>query len=72
MVVAVPGLDDYRYRLLTYHQPLELYPGMLSNPVGTLITINDEEHFISTIKEFLASERVKRIIGSLLSQVMAA
>jgi len=71
--VEVPALDDYAYRLLEYRQPVDLYPGTLSLSweEGPLF-IGDEIQFVSAIRSALSSDKVRRIMGSLLAQATAA
>ena len=65
--VSVPSLNSYRYRILTYTQPIELYPGLLS--YGRAVTkVGDEAEFEKEMKAILSSVQVKQILTSLLSQ----
>jgi hypothetical protein len=70
--VLVPALNDYRYRLLSYGQPVELYPGLLRTGNDGIRPVVDEANFVSMIKSVLSSEKVRNILTSLLSQVMTA
>jgi hypothetical protein len=70
--VSVPALNDYRYRLVTYSQPIELYPGLLTVLNGIVGRVPNEADFILQIKRALSSEKVKNILTSLLSQVTVA
>lgn len=70
--VSVPALNDYRYRILTYEQPIDLYPGILYGPDDSISNPVNESDFTSAIKEALSSPRVKNVLTSLLSQVTAA
>ena len=70
--VSVPALNDYRYRILTYEQPIDLYPGILYGPDDSISYPVNESDFTSAIKEALSSPRVKNVLTSLLSQVTAA
>ncbi len=71
--VVVPGLNDYRYRVLMYEQPLEMYPGFFLAPVDDPgKTIADEASFVAAVKAALASQRVKNALTSLLAQVSGA
>ena len=69
--LSVPSLNGYRYRILAYEQPIELYPGRMRarNESGT---INDEKDFISTIKTILSSGRVRNVLIALLAQAREA
>jgi hypothetical protein len=70
--LSVPALNDYRYRILSYQQPVELYPGLLVDPKGTLVEVPDEETFVSAVKSVLSSERIKSVLTSLLAQTTDA
>jgi hypothetical protein len=70
--VVVPGLNEYRYRVLRYRQPLEMYPGdfwALGSHKGS---IADEPKFIEAVKEALSSDKAKNVLTSLLTQVSVA
>jgi hypothetical protein len=71
--VVVPGLNDYRYRVLSYRQPVEMYPGGFWAP-GDLLptTIGDETSFVAEVKAALSSQQVKNALTSLLAQVSDA
>ncbi len=69
--VSVPALNNYHYRVLSYRQPIEMYPGCLY--VGDDgQDIADERAFVGRVKHALSSEKVKNILLSLLSQAMTA
>ena len=75
--VSVPALNGYRYRIISYRQPVELYPGTFSgDPIAKIAISNgrviDEEQFITYIKVVLSSERIRRVLGTLLSQAKDA
>jgi hypothetical protein len=71
--IVVPGLNDYRYRVLMYEQPLEMYPGSFRAPVDALSkTIADETSFVAAVKAALSSQKVKNALTSLLAQVSGA
>lgn len=70
--VVVPGLNDYRYRVVTYRQPLEMYPGRFFVSGGEWETIEDEDAFVNAVKAALSSQRTEKVLTSLLSQVSAA
>lgn len=70
--VVVPGLNDYRYRVLTYRQPLEMYPGSVWGSGVETQTISDETRFVSVVKAALSSQKVKNVLTSLLAQVSDA
>lgn len=67
--ISVPSLGNYEYHVLTYEQPIEMYPGnLIYNVKGRSIYITDETQFIETLREILGSEEVGRIISSLQTQ----
>jgi hypothetical protein len=81
--VEVPALNNYRYHVMTYEQPITMYPGTLASqvpaPSGTglyirpkAIKVNNEEEFLVALKALLASDEVKRLVSSLLVQANAA
>ena len=70
--IVVPALGHYSTTLLSVLHPLELYPlkmflGVTSN-FAALPPIADEVSFKSRLKEFLQSDRTRRIIQSLVTQ----
>jgi hypothetical protein len=67
--ISVPALNDYRYRILSYAQPIELYPGVF---LDYNETVSDEAEFVNAIREILSSNRVKNVLTSLLAQVREA
>jgi hypothetical protein len=68
--IVVPGLNDYRARILSYQQPISLYPGRLSG-MGVLGTdlVNTEEQFLGSVRKVLSSQHIKNVPTSLISQV---
>ncbi len=67
--VVVPGLNDYRYRVLTYRQPLEMYPGHFRDSGDVMQIIGNETSFVEAVKGALSSQKVKNVLTSLLAQV---
>jgi hypothetical protein len=75
LTLIVPALNDYRHRILTYKQPIDLYPGHLvasGQEMARFIEISDENQFVSEVKGILSSDRTKNILTSLLAQVVEA
>jgi hypothetical protein len=80
--VEVPALNNYRYHVLTYTQPITMYPGRLASqmpvPSGKTFSVRlgtevkDEQEFIDALRQLLASEEVKQLLSSLLVQANAA
>ena len=69
--IRVPSLNDYRYRVLTYFQPLELYPGYI-RAADDEREIRDEAQFIEALKSILSSSRVKGVLRALMAQAADA
>lgn len=66
--LIAPALDFYRHRLFTVSHGLDkpYYPVTLHLPEK--LEIQDSEHFIAALKQFLSSSRVKNLIETLLVQ----
>lgn len=69
LTISVPSLNDYRFHLLTYFQPVHLYPGHFEDSSETA---TDEIAFIKIVKATLSSTRVQNVLASLLSQAVDA
>jgi hypothetical protein len=69
--LSVPALNDYRFRILQYTQPVEMYPGAIYYD-SRGFSVPDEAAFISTVKDILSSSRVRNVLASLLSQALEA
>jgi hypothetical protein len=70
--IQVPALNNYSYGLMTYWQPVELYPGYLEHALDDALAVSDEAEFVEALKGILHSDHTRRVIGSLLSQAKAA
>lgn len=68
--VTVPALNDYRVRILSYQQPIGLYPGRLSG-MGIVVfeAVDNEDDFVVVVKRVLSSQAIKNVLTSLMSQV---
>lgn len=67
--VLVPSLNNFRYRLLVYRQPVTLYPGVLWVRVsGDWPDIPNEEALIDVLRKVLASSDVVKVVRALLAQ----
>ena len=66
--IVAPALNDYRYRILNYQQPIGLYPGKFYGYGTDPTEVSDEANFVSAIKHILASEAIKKVLKSLLAQ----
>lgn len=83
LAVHVPALNNYRYHVLTYTQPITMYPGRLASeiPVASLlngyappqsIEVENEQEFLEALKRLLTSDEMKQLVSSLLVQANAA
>ncbi len=67
--IKVPALNNYRYNLLAYRQPVAMYPGILFRRFeNTGEQVNSEQDLIDSLRTVLQSDVVRRIVGSLLAQ----
>jgi len=85
LVLVVPALENYRYRLLRLHHSQAVYPVYIDeSPVfvqGTTTwnperrtettVLEDEGSFRSWLRTVLAAPETKRILESLLAQAIA-
>jgi hypothetical protein len=68
LYLMVPTLSNYRYFLLSITNDLSIYPIKINDATNsTTISAEDLEDFRAKLKEILSSDRVKRIIETLLS-----
>lgn len=68
--IKVPTLNNYTISLLKVTYPVELYPaGIFSLVEQTERFCADEEAFEQGIGEILSSQKVRRIVSALLSDV---
>lgn len=82
LAVHVPALNNYRYHVLTYTQPITMYPGRLTSevPGASLlnmyappqsIEVENEQEFLEALRRLLSSDEIKRLLSSLLVQANA-
>jgi hypothetical protein len=68
LYLVVPTLANYRYFLLSVHHKPAIYPIQIFDGTSDReVTARDFEEFKEKLKEILSSDRVKRIIGTLLT-----
>jgi hypothetical protein len=72
--IRVPALNDYKYRILTYDQPVMMYPGTLKGNLGApgIDVIQNEDQFVEQLKGLLSSQAAQRLLTSLLVQANEA
>ena len=81
--IQAPSLNNYKYRLMTYIQPITMYPGRLASGVPKAsganvyvppqsIKVEDEGEFLAALKRLLSSDEVKHLLSSLLLQANTA
>lgn len=67
--LVVPALDDYTVSVLTYRQPMQIYPGELSSQFRDgAIKIQSLEAFNRIVRMLLASEKMQRTLAGLIAQ----
>jgi len=74
--IVAPGLNDYRYTVLTVRHGITMYPLlMLSGSDDAIpqarIKCDDEQELIDALSRVLGSSKTKRAIASLLAQMRA-
>jgi hypothetical protein len=68
LYLIVPTLSNYRFFLLSVHHKPAIYPIQIFDGTSDReITARDFDEFQVRLKEILSSDRVKRIIGNLLT-----
>ena len=67
--VEVPGLNNYRYGLLTVNYPMEMYPLRINDWVNSQdYKCDSEAQFIDSLRAILSSEGVRRVLSTLKAQ----
>lgn len=66
LVLKVPSLDGYTYRLLSLTHKQDLYPVKLGEQ-----NINDEQELIDALRREFRDDRTKRIVRALIAQAYA-
>lgn len=70
MFVVAPTID-YRYPLLWIRHGPEIYPILAgTEPLGVGKRIEDEDGFLSWLQATLSSDRTKKLLSTILAQVM--
>jgi len=73
LTINVPFLKDYAVNILTYSHNITMYPGILNGDYENgFSTVENEEEFVSRIKEILSSRTTMTILANLISQAEAA
>jgi len=66
--IVVPGMNNYTYSLLTIDYPIDLYPLVVRNYVDESQALcNTEEELIGKLQEILSSEKVQKVLSTLIS-----
>lgn len=69
LIIKVPALGGYQYTVLTYEQPITIYPGRIYSPaLNSIYRINDDAAFISALKDVIQSPQISQVVKGLLSQ----
>jgi hypothetical protein len=68
--IKVPALENYTVTVLTYSQPVTIYPGLLSSlaRVASLVEVGNQAEFVKYVTTILSSEQVQNVLAALLSQ----
>jgi hypothetical protein len=67
--IIVPALNNYRFEVLTYSQPITMFPGTLHSAAGNSgHRINNEQEFDSHLKSILASPEISAVVAALIAQ----
>lgn len=74
--IVVPALDNYRYNVANARHNLDLYPvtvvpGWDSYNREVMVKCANEREFEIALEKILSSEKVRRVIASLLAQSRA-
>ena len=70
--IVAPTLGPYRYTLFRIIQPIEIYPTIIvDEPQSDSLICRNEVEFTEALSLILTSERTKRVVTGLLSQVKA-
>lgn len=68
--ITAPALDEYSFRLLSIHHPIDYYPLVLSfDAVNRSTQCGDESEYINVLRDTLADEKTKKIITAILAQL---
>ncbi|HUB11728.1 MAG TPA: hypothetical protein VMB34_07200 [Acetobacteraceae bacterium] len=72
--IRVLALNDDKYRILTYEQPVTMYPGSLTSNLGDgmIRIVKSEDEFVKELKRLLSSQEAQRLLTSLLVQASDA
>lgn len=71
LYLVVPTLTNYRYFLLSVHHNPSIYPLEIRDGTSNrMILSHNFDEFRENLKEILSSDRVKRIVSTLLAYAM--
>jgi hypothetical protein len=68
LYIAAPALDNYRFLVLTVEHELELYPLSVEDETSLYDNCKDETQYKAAVRAILSSDRLRRVIASLLAQ----
>ena len=72
--IIVPALENYMVELLTYDQPLKLYPGSMDSDFYDDVVswkVENEDRFVSALRAVLSSRKTREVLSALLAQARA-
>jgi len=72
MSIRVPTLNSYSVELLDYRQPPAMFPGNFEfNFPPTHTRVETYQQFVATLRDYLSSTEVSKVVRSLLVQAKA-
>ena len=74
--IVAPAVNNYEFEVVSVKHPVELYPVSVVAAwerweLRKEIECQDEEEFMAALERILGSERVRRVISSLIAQSKA-
>jgi len=69
--IAVPALENYTIEVLSYSQPIGIYPGVLRSGISEMsinVRIAGEPEFLRETKKVLSSHDVRNLLKAFLAQ----
>lgn len=67
--IRVPNLNNYKIEIITYRQPLRMFPGRIDfHLTSKTEEVRSFEQFVESLKNYLSSQDMMNILGTLLAQ----
>lgn len=71
LFIVAPSLNNYTYSVLHAHHGLDTYPIYISSCDGQHCESKNEDEFLGALKHILSSDKVKKVIAALLTQIIS-